>query len=195
MSPWCWRSRPTISIGTAATSNTCAKAGSRPTANPDDLLVYDADDADRVNDRVRDTRGYSRIRRRTDAVQYAREVDGQLVDADGTAVAGVAGMRRALVHDRTNALAAAITAIAVGTTTLGSRTLASYATLPHRVALVDEAGGVSWYDDSKATNPDATFRTLESFDSVVLVAGGRNKGLDLGVLATAAERYAVSSVR
>jgi UDP-N-acetylmuramoylalanine--D-glutamate ligase len=122
-------------------------------------------------------------------VQYAREVDGQLVDADGTTLAAVAGMRRALVHDRTNALAAAIAAIAVGATTIGVRNaLASYATLPHRVALVDKAGGVSWYDDSKATNPDATLRALESFDSVVLLAGGRNKGLDLGVLATAAGR-------
>ena len=66
--------------------------------------------------------------------------------------------------------------------------LASYATLPHRVALVGEAGGVRWYDDSKATNPDATLRALESFDSVVLLAGGRNKGLDLGVLARAGDR-------
>jgi UDP-N-acetylmuramoylalanine--D-glutamate ligase len=56
------------------------------------------------------------------------------------------------------------------------------------VALVGEANGVRWYDDSKATNPDATLRALESFDSVVLLAGGRNKGLDLGVLARAADR-------
>ena len=39
--------------------------------------------------------------------------------------------------------------------------------------------GCSWYDDSKATNPDATLRAVASFDSVVLLAGGRNKGLDL----------------
>ena len=80
-------------------------------------------------------------------------------------------------------------ALAVGATTAGIRAaLASYATLPHRVALVGEAGGVQWYDDSKATNPDATLRALESFDSVVLLAGGRNKGLDLGVLARAGDR-------
>ena len=98
-------------------------------------------------------------------------------------------MRRAFVHDRTNALAAALAALEVGATTAGIRdALASYATLPHRVALVGEAGGVHWYDDSKATNPDATLRALESFDSVVLLAGGRNKGLDLGVLAGARER-------
>jgi UDP-N-acetylmuramoylalanine--D-glutamate ligase len=42
---------------------------------------------------------------------------------------------------------------------------------------------VRWYDDSKATNPDATRRAVASFASVVLLAGGRNKGLDLSVLA------------
>ena len=44
---------------------------------------------------------------------------------------------------------------------------------------------MKWYDDSKATNPDATLRAFESFDSAVLLAGGRNKGLDLRVLAGA----------
>jgi UDP-N-acetylmuramoylalanine--D-glutamate ligase len=47
---------------------------------------------------------------------------------------------------------------------------------------------VRWYDDSKATNPDATLRALSSFESVVLLAGGRNKGLDLSVLAREAGR-------
>jgi UDP-N-acetylmuramoylalanine--D-glutamate ligase len=154
-----------------------------------DLLVFDADDDDASM-----IAGSSRARvvgfsRRADAVGCAREVGGELVTADGAPLAAVAGMRRALVHDRTNALAAALAARELGATPDGIRdALASYATLPHRVALVGEAGGVSWYDDSKATNPDATLRAIESFDSVVLLAGGRNKGLDLGVLAGAAPR-------
>ncbi len=155
----------------------------------DDLLVFDADDADAsmiAQTAAAQVVGFSR---HGDAVGRAREVDGQLLAADDTVMASVAGMRRALVHDRTNALAAGIAALAVGATPAGIRTaLASYATLPHRVALVGEANGVRWYDDSKATNPDATLRALESFDSVVLLAGGRNKGLDLGVLARAAAR-------
>ncbi len=116
-------------------------------------------------------------------------VDDHLITADGTVLAAVTEMRRAFVHDRTNALAAATAALAVGATPAGVReALANYTTLPHRVALVGEAIGVRWYDDSKATNPDATLRALESFDSVVLLAGGRNKGLDLRVLARAADR-------
>jgi UDP-N-acetylmuramoylalanine--D-glutamate ligase len=47
---------------------------------------------------------------------------------------------------------------------------------------------VRYYDDSKATNPHATLHAVASFDSVVLIAGGRNKGLDLSVLAAEAPR-------
>jgi UDP-N-acetylmuramoylalanine--D-glutamate ligase len=42
---------------------------------------------------------------------------------------------------------------------------------------------VRFYDDSKATDPHAALAALRAFDSAVLIAGGRNKGLDLGVLA------------
>ena len=154
-----------------------------------DLLVFDADDADAsaiARSSAARVEGFSRD---AAAGQRARVVSGELVAPDGSVLARVADMRRALVHDRTNALAAALAARAVGATPDGIRgALSSYATLPHRVALVGKAGGVSWYDDSKATNPDATLRALESFDSVVLLAGGRNKGLDLGVLARAGDR-------
>ena len=49
--------------------------------------------------------------------------------------------------------------------------------------LVAERGGVRWYDDSKATTPHAARTAIRAFGSVVLVAGGRNKGLDLAPLA------------
>jgi UDP-N-acetylmuramoylalanine--D-glutamate ligase len=47
---------------------------------------------------------------------------------------------------------------------------------------------VTFVDDSKATNPHAALAALAGFDSVVLLAGGRNKGLDLGVLRREAGR-------
>ncbi|HTW10913.1 MAG TPA: cyanophycin synthetase, partial [Acidimicrobiales bacterium] len=58
--------------------------------------------------------------------------------------------------------------------------------LPHRVALVGEATGVQWYDDSKATTPASVQAAVRGFTSVVLIAGGRNKGLDLSALAATA---------
>jgi UDP-N-acetylmuramoylalanine--D-glutamate ligase len=56
----------------------------------------------------------------------------------------------------------------------------------HRRELVHEARGVRWIDDSKATNPHAALASISAFDSVVLIAGGLAKGLDVAPLATAA---------
>jgi len=47
----------------------------------------------------------------------------------------------------------------------------------HRIEFVRSVGGVSFYDDSKATNPDSTIVALEAFqEPVVVILGGRNKG-------------------
>nr|MBP8180309.1 UDP-N-acetylmuramoyl-L-alanine--D-glutamate ligase [Acidimicrobiia bacterium] len=64
----------------------------------------------------------------------------------------------------------------------------SFTGLAHRVALVAHVDQVRWIDDSKATNPHAAVNAIATFDSVVLIAGGRNKGLDLGVLADEGSR-------
>jgi UDP-N-acetylmuramoylalanine--D-glutamate ligase len=47
---------------------------------------------------------------------------------------------------------------------------------------------VQFFDDSKATNPHATTHAIAGFESVVLLAGGRNKAIDLDVLARDVER-------
>jgi UDP-N-acetylmuramoylalanine--D-glutamate ligase len=69
-----------------------------------------------------------------------------------------------------------------------ARTLAGFGGLAHRVQLVGERAGVRFYDDSKATNPHATAGALAGFEHAVLIAGGRNKGLDLSVLRAHAPR-------
>jgi UDP-N-acetylmuramoylalanine--D-glutamate ligase len=114
---------------------------------------------------------------------------GMLVAPGSEAVVPVDALPRRLPHDLDNALAATAAALACGATTAGCRqALVSFEGLPHRVAPVAEAGGVRWYDDSKATTPASVLAALRGFDSVVLIAGGRNKGLDLGVLAQEAAR-------
>jgi len=112
----------------------------------------------------------------------------------GTDLVGPAGVLAAVPasgapHDVANALAAAAAALAVGADVDAvGRALAGFGGLAHRVQLVGEHGGVRWYDDSKATNPHATASALAGFDHAVLIAGGRNKGLDLGVLRAHAGR-------
>jgi UDP-N-acetylmuramoylalanine--D-glutamate ligase len=111
-----------------------------------------------------------------------------LVTDDGTPIIDRQELWRDLPHDLGNALAASATALEGGATLDGVReTLRSFGGLAHRVSLVGAADGVRWFDDSKATAPHATLAAVRGFDSVVLIAGGRNKGLDLSVLADGAD--------
>jgi len=60
--------------------------------------------------------------------------------------------------------------------------LRSFRLDPHRIERVAESGGISWVDDSKATNPHAADASLGAYPSVVWVVGGLLKGVDLGPL-------------
>jgi len=54
--------------------------------------------------------------------------------------------------------------------------LPAFKPLPHRLELVAEINGVGWYNDSKATTPEAAIAALEAFDRpIVLIAGGYDK--------------------
>jgi UDP-N-acetylmuramoylalanine--D-glutamate ligase len=113
-------------------------------------------------------------------------VIGKMLRGPRGPILGVDELPRAQPHDVTNALAAAAAASEVGATVEGMRAaLLGFEGLPHRLELVAAADGVRWYDDSKATNPHAAVVAVAGFDSVVLIAGGRNKGLDLSALASA----------
>lgn len=114
---------------------------------------------------------------------------GELVTGEGERLVAVGELGRALPHDVANALAASATALAAGADLDAVRqVLRRFRGLPHRVELVGEWSGVRWYDDSKATVPHASVTAVQAFDSVVLIAGGRNKGLDLAAMGEAAPR-------
>jgi len=63
------------------------------------------------------------------------------------------------------------------------KVIAGFATEVHRRTVVGEWDGVAWVNDSKATNPHAAVAAAGAYESVILIAGGRNKGLDLAPLA------------
>jgi len=68
----------------------------------------------------------------------------------------------------------------LGATAMGiGNVIASFSPGAHRREVVGIWDGVAWVNDSKATNPHAAVASAEAFESVVLIAGGRNKGLDL----------------
>jgi len=61
--------------------------------------------------------------------------------------------------------------------------LASFAPLKHRMTLVAEIGGISFINDSKATNVGAVYSALKAMQQpVILIAGGRDKGGDYSIL-------------
>lgn len=112
-----------------------------------------------------------------------REKDGALIGPRGL-VASVASMRRSLPHDISNALAASAICLEAGVATevAVAQALAEFLPSHHRIELVCEKDSIRWFNDSKATSPHAARTALRAFDNIVLIAGGRNKGLDLSEL-------------
>ena len=56
--------------------------------------------------------------------------------------------------------------------------LPEFKPLPHRLELVEQINGVSWYNDSKATTPRSAITALEAFDQpVIIIAGGYDKNI------------------
>jgi UDP-N-acetylmuramoylalanine--D-glutamate ligase len=117
-----------------------------------------------------------------------RVEDGVLVGPTG-ALCRTDELARPFPHEISDALCALATALAAGAEVKGCRrALVEFRGLPHRLELVGEANGVQFYDDSKATTPAAVVAAVKGFTSVVLVAGGRNKGIDLSPLRTVVSR-------
>ena len=115
--------------------------------------------------------------------------DGRLNSPHGS-IMNIADMKRAMPHDITNALAAAAISIESGLVEPShvARALSEFDNAPHRIEYVETIDGVQWFNDSKATSPHASAVAIKSFQNIVLIAGGRNKGLDLHELANQPQR-------
>ena len=115
--------------------------------------------------------------------------DGRLNSPHGS-IMNIADMKRAMPHDITNALAAAAISIESGLVEPShvARALSEFDNAPHRIEYVETIDGVQWFNDSKATSPHASAVAIKSFQNIVLIAGGRNKGLDLHELASQPQR-------
>ncbi|MDO9109425.1 MAG: UDP-N-acetylmuramoyl-L-alanine--D-glutamate ligase, partial [Desulfatirhabdiaceae bacterium] len=87
-------------------------------------------------------------------------------------------------HNQENICAAVMAAFAAGGDIRDIQiALNAFKGLSHRIEFVQTLNGVTYVDDSKATNVDAVYRALESFqEPVVLIMGGRDKGGDYGIL-------------
>lgn len=150
----------------------------------DDIVVYGADDPEvaRLVEAAPSIRIPVSGRRHPSG--GCGPVDGQLMWS-GEQIALDSLLRRdeSFVVD---VAAAWVAASHLGATVDGvAAAAAEFQPAAHRRRVVTEAAGITYVDDSKATNPHAAVAAVAAFPSVVLIAGGRNKGLDLSGLAQA----------
>jgi UDP-N-acetylmuramoylalanine--D-glutamate ligase len=87
-------------------------------------------------------------------------------------------------HNLENVLAAVCMSAVMGCTPEKIRqAVRDFKAVEHRLEFVATIGGVDYYNDSKATNVDATIKALESFPANIhLILGGKDKGSDYSVL-------------
>ena len=87
-------------------------------------------------------------------------------------------------HNVENVLAAvAATRLAGADAAAVAKGVRSFSGVEHRLEFVAEIGGVRYYNDSKATNVDATLKALDAFPGRILVIlGGKDKGSDYTAL-------------
>ena len=90
------------------------------------------------------------------------------------------GMRIPFGHILEDAAAAALIAIAAGADIKTiSETVLDFKGVEHRMELAGAAGGVEYYNDSKATNVDAAVKALAAVNGrVILIGGGQDKKAD-----------------
>jgi UDP-N-acetylmuramoylalanine--D-glutamate ligase len=112
---------------------------------------------------------------------------GQLVvrsDGQEQAVLRVTEIPLVGTHNLENVLAAVLTAKLAGAD-IGkiADAVKTFAGVEHRLEFVAEIGGVRYYNDSKATNVDATQKALQAFPGrVIVILGGKDKDSDYTTL-------------
>ena len=115
-------------------------------------------------------------------------VDRALVDdpMNAEVLVEVAVLPSNASHNVSNAMAAAALSkvIGIGADAI-TEGLATFVLDQHRLQVIGESKGVTWVDDSKATNPHAAMAAIFSFPSVIWIAGGLAKGASMDELVRA----------
>jgi len=127
--------------------------------------------------------------------------DGVYLSHGETLIMSARELPMAGLHNVANALAAMAIASVLGVShDAMARALKDFRGLAHRCELVADAGGVRWFDDSKATNVGATAAAISGlggrFDArrigrgdLILIAGGDAKGADFSALEEPLRRH------
>lgn len=152
----------------------------------EDLLILNGDD-----EYTKNFAKETRIRRQFFS-RNRSEKNGCVITGEGIEFVGSGGsekisfakMKLTGAHNQENVAAASLMAKAVGIpVNIIQKTTDEFQGLPHRMEFVRELNGVKYYNDSKGTNVGSTIKSVESFNSpLILLAGGKDKGTDLSPL-------------
>jgi UDP-N-acetylmuramoylalanine--D-glutamate ligase len=161
----------------------CTKTGIFKNQQPDDFAVLNADDKNCTSIAVT-------MRGRVMLFSRRRQLDEGVFIEDGHITYKWNGAYERLIntenllipgaHNVENALAASSVALCVGVPARIIRQgLLRFRGVEHRIELVGEINGVEFYNDSKATNPEAAIKAIEAVSRpVVLIGGGFDKDAD-----------------
>jgi UDP-N-acetylmuramoylalanine--D-glutamate ligase len=149
----------------------------------DDILIFDVDDewtAKTVRQAQSRTMGFS-VRERLEEGAFIEE--GQVVtvlEGNRSAVVPVNEISIRGLHNVYNAMAATLAGQLLGVSVASIRaTLKNFKGVEHRLEYVREFEGVTYVNDSKATNVESVRYALQAFsEPIVILLGGRDKGND-----------------
>jgi UDP-N-acetylmuramoylalanine--D-glutamate ligase len=164
-----------------------AKARIFENQKPDNFAVLNADDASCLELEKRTQSKIFWFSRKKEVSQGAHVREGRILFRDPNGqqeIMLVSEIPLKGTHNVENVLAA----ISVGMLlrvepALIRETVRNFKAVEHRIEYVATVNGVEYYNDSKATNVDATIKAVESFPANIhLILGGKDKGSDYGVL-------------
>jgi UDP-N-acetylmuramoylalanine--D-glutamate ligase len=164
-----------------------AKARIFENQRDDDFAVLNADDAVCASMAARTKAKVFWFSRQKEVRQGAWAGDGKIFLRDGTGqreIMQVSEIPLKGAHNLENVLAAVCAGALMGCAADKIRqAVRNFKAVEHRLEFVATIRGVDYYNDSKATNVDATIKALESFPANIhLILGGKDKGSDYSVL-------------
>ncbi len=111
---------------------------------------------------------------KNDSIYFKRNKEEEIIKLDEISLQGE--------HNYQNIMCAIVTAKLIGISNEHIRErIKSFKAIEHRIEFTAEINGKMFYNDSKATNPEASFAAIKAFEgkSLTLIAGGRDKNTDL----------------
>ena len=125
-------------------------------------------------------------------VEQGAFLSGDTIICDGVPMLGIQDVPLRGMHNVENVMAAILAAKLAGAPVAGlAQAIQSFPGVEHRLELVRETHGVGYYNDSKATNVDATQKAIDAFrGGLWIILGGKDKDSDYTVLRASLEQKA-----